>query len=855
MKKVFLLGLCVALAGALGLGCDDGGENCIPHAGTVCTADTAYWTDSCGNQEEVREACRCGCDANGLLCQTPCNCVPDCTDKECGDDGCQGSCGDCTAPEVCNASGVCETCAPDCTGKECGDDGCGGSCGTCGANEACDGAGQCQCVPACTGKECGDDGCGATCAPGCGANETCDAAGQCICTPDCTGKACGDDGCGGSCGTCDAGAGQVCVIATGQCIVCTVNCTGLECGPDPTCGASCGDCTAPETCDGAGQCACVPACGDRECGLDPVCGTLECGTCTGTDTCDADGQCQCTPNCTGKECGNDGCGGSCGACEVAGEYCDGTGTCVAGGACPNGSVTIMQIQDVNAAGHPAEDTEVCVQGVVVTTPAFTMSGSPAFYVQDAAGGQFSGVVVWAENLTLDAGVVQGATLAITGTINEYYDLTELVATQITVMAPPGALPAPAVVTPGEIMTGSATAEAYEGVLVRVQNVETMVTPFPGNDGVDHGDFQVANQADPSNLLVVGWQFRYPFSCPTPCATDQRAVGQQFMSITGVMDYSFSNARLQPRYDEDIELHVDPNDTDGDGVVNAEDNCPNRANPLQENGDADTFGDACDNCPADDNEDQADADGDGIGDVCEQVVTGTHLILSEVCVQGNGHEFIEIHNPTDAAIDLAQYYLWDANYPTDGVYYWLIATLATLGVDSDFVARFPDGSSIGAGETKVIAVSSVADILTNHGVTADYALRGDGAGNTLNMVQPFAGSVGANCGLSNAGEVVVLFKWDGAADLVQDADYFIWGVTTYASSKTGVTVGASTYLADTDVASQTPAGTHANDQSLRRMDFNEGAEVKTGGNGIGGHNETSEDMNNTWQAGTPTPGAI
>jgi hypothetical protein len=34
-------------------------------------------------------------------------CVPDCTGKECGDDGCMGSCGTCGGGELCNASGLC----------------------------------------------------------------------------------------------------------------------------------------------------------------------------------------------------------------------------------------------------------------------------------------------------------------------------------------------------------------------------------------------------------------------------------------------------------------------------------------------------------------------------------------------------------------------------------------------------------------------------------------------------------------------------------------------------------------------------------------------------------------------------
>src|SRR5690606_3526542 len=42
--------------------------------------------------------------------------------------------------------------------------------------------------------------------------------------------------------------------------------------------------------------------------------------------------------------------------------------------------------------------------------------------------------------------------------------------------------------------------------------------------------------------------------------------------------------------------VSLNDVDGDGVANDVDNCPELANPDQENADGDDKGDACDSCP-------------------------------------------------------------------------------------------------------------------------------------------------------------------------------------------------------------------------------------------------------------------
>jgi hypothetical protein len=61
------------------------------------------------------------------------------------------------------------------------------------------------------------------------------------------------------------------------------------------------------------------------------------------------------------------------------------------------------------------------------------------------------------------------------------------------------------------------------------------------------------------------------------------------------------------------------DADGDGVPDAQDNCPNTPNADQMDTDADQHGDVCDNCPFQVNIDQLDCDGDGLGDACDAVL--------------------------------------------------------------------------------------------------------------------------------------------------------------------------------------------------------------------------------------------
>jgi len=152
-------------------------------------------------------------------------CVPTCMGKECGSDGCNGTCGVCGPNETCSAFGVCvpinNGCAPRCAGRDCGDDGCGGSCGSCLGSATCDN-GVCtifeQCTSSCVGKSCGDDGCGGLCGS-CLTNESCNV--NNICEPNvpvcsCQGRACGDDGCGRACGYC--GPSESCDVASYQCV-------------------------------------------------------------------------------------------------------------------------------------------------------------------------------------------------------------------------------------------------------------------------------------------------------------------------------------------------------------------------------------------------------------------------------------------------------------------------------------------------------------------------------------------------------------------------------------------------------------------------------------------------------------
>lgn len=99
---------------------------------------------------------------------------------------------------------VSPACVPSCTGKQCGADGCGGVCGTCPVGTSCDAQSKCACIPNCLGKTCGADGCGGvcgTCLTGSCTNGVCQEAAP-TCTDNTQNQ--GETGidCGGPCAAC-----------------------------------------------------------------------------------------------------------------------------------------------------------------------------------------------------------------------------------------------------------------------------------------------------------------------------------------------------------------------------------------------------------------------------------------------------------------------------------------------------------------------------------------------------------------------------------------------------------------------------------------------------------------------------
>jgi hypothetical protein len=257
----------------------------------------------------------------------------------------------CVSDEDCGDFGACvfteEGCCSACGPIACVDDADCPDCSSCAGEEG-------QCLPIPCPVECTSD-------EDCGAGERCEESvpGCCgACVPD-EEPDCGQYGCLPTCvsdADCDVSMGAVCVEhAEGCCTACMPSCEGV-CALEP--GVYCTPDTRDDACvlmsiealeigpcvfeivatgkDGTEDRALVSGCGTPSFNL-PNNG---CGVQFDTAThellvaCNWCGQfpyhpshCGCEPDCDGKQCGDDGCGGSCGSCDV-GCTCDASGICL-----------------------------------------------------------------------------------------------------------------------------------------------------------------------------------------------------------------------------------------------------------------------------------------------------------------------------------------------------------------------------------------------------------------------------------------------------------------------------------------------------------------------------------------------
>ena len=270
-----------------------GGEGiCCNRTCGECCSDGDCRNAAAGITEAICVNGTCACAPKPVTCRP---------NSSCGmhSDGCGGltDCGECTQfpGSACAGgqngfNGSC-TCFSDCTDKECGSDGCAGTCGSCAPGLSCV---NFQCVDDACGGACDRNRCevciDGTCQVFCNAD-----AGAICCAGDCVFP--GPDVCG--CGpACDADA----------CLVCSAGTCMNRCGTGQTCEA--GDCVGL-SCGSAEDCTGGQICADGECCLPETSGqtkpvegcppgTFEfAGICFTPVPCTQNADC-CSKNCTAQ---------------------------------------------------------------------------------------------------------------------------------------------------------------------------------------------------------------------------------------------------------------------------------------------------------------------------------------------------------------------------------------------------------------------------------------------------------------------------------------------------------------------------------------------------------------------------
>jgi len=252
----------------------------------------------------------------------------------------------------------------------------------------------------------------------------------------------------------------------------------------------------------------------------------------------------------------------------------------------------------------------------------------------------------------------------------------------------------------------------------------------------------------------------------------------------------------------------------------------------------------------------------------------HLLLTRIITQPTIGESIFIYNPTDATINLNNYYICDDKD------YYKIQTESDMSPSNPingFTAKFPN-ITINPEETLSIVLNYKYNEFYGQNFSPDLVMyleqensmietedksfgqafsdtNGDEEGCIGSQLNYCVDENDQNCveecddinpvgKLNDDTELVILFHWDGNINNpVKDIDYFVWGGTFDVINKTE----NIHYENDTPYGSQSPfmKETTLNYAYSRIDGAEESGENQSDGNGITNHDETSENFTESW----------
>ena len=159
--------------------------------------------------------------------------------------------------------------------------------------------------------------------------------------------------------------------------------------------------------------------------------------------------------------------------------------------------------------------------IVKTQGIVTGVFGPGYFIQDGQG-EWNGVYIYSSST-----VNLGDEIELTGEVDEYYELTEIInVSNYTVLSSGNPLPAPEV-----LATWDVSDEAWEGVLLRVE------IAICTNDNLGYGEWELDDGTGPCRVDDMGVVY-------------SADLGLSY-SVTGPLNYSFDDYKIEPRDESDI----------------------------------------------------------------------------------------------------------------------------------------------------------------------------------------------------------------------------------------------------------------------------------------------------------------
>jgi hypothetical protein len=235
---------------------------------------------------------------------------------------------------------------------------------------------------------------------------------------------------------------------------------------------------------------------------------------------DATDDCPRQPNPEQADGDADGVGDACDACSAANP-----------GAVPC-PLTIAELRDPTSGTRPPRHTLVLVEGARVAAVRPDAGSARGFQVIDGIR-PFSGIFVFTSRAP--PGVSLGERLTLFGRLDVYQDTDELVAPTLLERSLDAPVE-PLVVAARDVGDGGALADAYQSMLVRVENVA--VTNENPDAPADYDEFLLDDVLRVDDLFAPDLDNVFP-------------PGTRFRSVTGVLGRSFGHPKLWPRDANDM----------------------------------------------------------------------------------------------------------------------------------------------------------------------------------------------------------------------------------------------------------------------------------------------------------------